>query len=66
MFTPEDIAKIAQLFTEGLTPEQVAEELRVTPSTLRHRLNQSGYRIRTVRVLERIEAVEPAKELVPA
>ncbi len=68
MFSPEEITRISMLFAEGLTPEEVAKELRVGPSLLRYRLTQSGYRIRveTTRELERIEAVEPAKEQVPA
>lgn len=59
MFTPEEIARINHLLSEGVSPEDVGREFGVGLTSLRAKLAQSGYRIQVYRKLETIQAVQP-------
>ena len=51
MFTTRKLEEIDALLQEGLTPEDIAGRLGMTPGAFRYRLSRSGRDIKTFRRL---------------
>jgi AraC-like DNA-binding protein len=57
MLTPEQVRKAADMLGEDATPEQIAQEFNMSRSAFLGHLQDSGYRVRVRRELERIVPV---------
>jgi AraC-like DNA-binding protein len=60
MFTTQQLAQIDTRLHEGVTPENLAAEMGLSYTQLRHRLANSGRRISIILTQRRLEVLAPA------